>query len=324
MLIHFILLFVAIHFSQNDKAFFQSQELKGLDLRIQEAEYVILDDQGHETAIIEYRDSLGLSYWYRRVLTPVCLTGECMLIDIGIYWDGTGDFFGLEVYGEHLTKTDHSVFLAKDYQHLMGILKNDWSVLREYEMTNLVEAQEGDRVDGITGATKTEIAMETVKDAVYTTYTIWHLVHLGEKEQLIELTANRLNKNSKGILPLALNENHKYRHFILELLSTQKLVPTPESDSLVLQGLRAMEDPKFKKLAYNCLSKIELNEQTQKALIPIYSTASIQDKIQILSAFDRPVKLKPELYNSFSNDLSINNDWFLLKLKKVLDRNRNF
>jgi len=324
MLIHFILLFVAIHFSQNDKAFFQSKELIGLELNRQEGESVILDDQGYDISILEYRDSSGLTYWYRRVLTPVCLTGECMLIDIGIYWDCTGGFFGLEVYGEHLTKTDHSIFSAKDYQHLMGILMNDWSVLREYELTNLVEEQEGDKVDGISGATKTEIAMETVKDAVYTTYTIWHLAHLGEKEQLIELTANRLNKSAMAILPLVHNENNKYRHFILELLSTQKLVSTPKSDSLVLQSLRAMEDPKIKKLAYNCLSKIELNEQTQKALIPIFSTASIQDKIQILSAFDRPIELNSELYNCFSNDLNMNNDWFLLKLKKVLERNRNF
>lgn len=86
--------------------------------------------------------------------------------------------------------------------------------------------------------------MESVKNTVYTN---WHLVNLGEKEQLIELTANRLNESAMAILPLAHNEDYKYRHFILELLSTQKLVSTNESDSLVLQGLRVMEDPIFKK-----------------------------------------------------------------------------
>ncbi|MEQ6119133.1 hypothetical protein [Reichenbachiella sp. MALMAid0571] len=324
MLIQFILLFFATHFSQKDVVFFQSQELKGLELTSQEQEFVILDDQEHEIPILEYRDSSGLIYWYRRVLTPVCLTGECLLIDIGIYWDCTGDFFGLEVHGEHLTKTDHSIFSVKDYQHLMGILKNDWSVLREYEFTNLVEQQEGDGVDGISGATKTEIAMETVKDAVYTTYTIWHLAHLGEKEQLVELTANQLNEKNLILKALVTNKDSKYRYFILDLLSNGKLTSTPELDSLVLEGLRSFEDPKFKKLSYNALSKIGLNHQIQKSLISIYLIASIQDKIQILTAFERPIKLTPELHACFSNDLTIDNDWFLVKLKKVIEAKRQF
>ena len=253
-------MYFATHFSQKDVVFFQSKELKSLELNRQEKKFVILDDEGQEIQILEYRDNTGLIYWYRRVLTPVCLTGECKLIDIGIYWDCTGDFFALEVYGEHLTKTDHSNFTTENYQFLIDVLKNDWSLLREYELTNLVDEQEVDLVDGISGATKMEIALETVKDAVYTTYTIWHLVHLGEKEQIINLTTSCLNEKILSIQSLIVNEDEKYRHFILSLLSDQKLTSTPVLDSLVLVGLTA-QSAKFKKLAYDALSKIDINEQ---------------------------------------------------------------
>jgi len=324
MLIHFILLFFVFHFYQEDVIFFQSNGLKELELIKQEAGFNILDDSGQKIQIVEYRDITGLVYWYRKVLTPVCLTGECMLIDIGIYWDCTGDFFGLEVYGEHLTKTDHSVFTSEDYQFLMEVLKNDWSILREYKLTNLIEEGEVTEVDGTSGATKVEIATETVKNAVYTTYTLWHLVHLGEKEQLINLTANLLKENKLSIQSLTYNEDEEYLYFILSSLLEQKIKTTPVLDSLIVEGLTSNLRPKFKKLAYRSLSKIDLNEQVQKSLVPIYSVVSIQDKIQILSAFERPIKLEPELYTCFSKDLAIANDWFLVKLKMVLDRNRDF
>src|SRR5690606_40150830 len=100
----------------------------------QGGQFIILDDSGEPIEVEAMKDEKGVLYWYRRIFTPVCLTGECMMVDVGIYWYCTGEFFGLEVYGEHLTKTDHSIFSDEDYGKLMDVLANDWSSLREYEL----------------------------------------------------------------------------------------------------------------------------------------------------------------------------------------------
>lgn len=150
---------------------FQSDALKSLNLVKQDQAFYINDDSGQEIRIQMLEDSTGMIYWYRRLETPVCLTGECKLIDIGIYWQFNGDFLGLEVYGEHLTKTDHSTFSSSDYDKLILVLKDDWSILREYEQEGLLN-ENYEEIDGSSGATKKEIADETVTGAVYTTYTI--------------------------------------------------------------------------------------------------------------------------------------------------------
>src|SRR5690606_38143693 len=140
-----------------------------------------------------------LLYWHRKLETEVCLTGECKVVNVGIYWYGTGEFMGLEVYGEQLTKTDHSVFSREDYDQLIAILQDDWSALREYKFEELLDAKPT-ALDGVTGATRKEIADEAVKGAVYTTYTLWHLIHEGEKEQLRSLMAGRLNQGDGSLL----------------------------------------------------------------------------------------------------------------------------
>ncbi|MEQ9290161.1 MAG: hypothetical protein RIG77_24735 [Cyclobacteriaceae bacterium] len=252
--------------------------------------------------------------------TPVCLTGECKLVDVGIYWDCTGDFFGIEIYGEHLTKTDHSVFTSEDYKRLVQILKNDWSLLREYELDGLVDNPQSDEIDGLSGATKTEIASETVENAVFSTYTIWHLVHLGEKEQLIDLTLRQLKNEKLAYETLIENENDKYRYFILSLLSQGKIAHTPQLDSLVLEGLRTKENTLVKKLSYQCLFKINLDRNAQLDLIPIYSNSSMVNKIKILSAFDSTIVVEPELQQVFLGDLNTNNEWLFNKLQHVLGK----
>lgn len=315
-----IQLLLSTHLIIGESPFFQSSDLSNQTLTLQTERYSIYDDQGQECGLLVYKDTSGLIYWYRRVQTPVCLTGECKLVDVGIYWDCTGDFFGIEIYGEHLTKTDHSVFTSEDYKRLVQILKNDWSLLREYELDGLVDNPQSDEIDGLSGATKTEIASETVENAVFSTYTIWHLVHLGEKEQLIDLTLRQLKNEKLAYETLIENENDKYRYFILSLLSQGKIAHTPQLDSLVLEGLRTKENTLVKKLSYQCLFKINLDRNAQLDLIPIYSNSSMVNKIKILSAFDSTIVVEPELQQVFLGDLNTNNEWLFNKLQHVLGK----
>ncbi len=176
---------------------YRSQGLVGLNLEKEPTVSYILNDEQDSVEVNALVDQFGRRYWYRYVDTEVCLTGECNRIEVGIVWDLSGDFKGLEVYKEPLTKTDHSVFKPSDYSKLISILDNDWSVLREYSMEDLTEGP-GDKVDGTSGATKKEISAESVENAVYTTYTLWHLIHQGEKEQL-SILSSKLAKPPSAI-----------------------------------------------------------------------------------------------------------------------------
>src|SRR5690606_23300390 len=138
-----------------------------------------------------------------------------------------------------LTKTDHSLFLEEDYDKLVSILSNDWSSLREYEFADLVdESAEG--VDGTSGATKKEIAEESVENAVYTTYTLWHLIHVGEKEQLVQRTAEILNKGKLAQQLLQVNEK-RYQYFLLDLFSMGKIQESAQVVNLLIEGLKTKD-----------------------------------------------------------------------------------
>lgn len=301
-----------------DNIYYQSDLLRNLDLKPIAGDYCIQDDNHEKVAITGLKDQEGMLYWYRRIKTPVCLTGECKLIDIGIYWDCTGSFLGIEVYGEHLTKTDHSNFSQQDYDQLIGILQNDWSILREYELTDLVDDPYGD-IDGASGATKKEIAAEAVADAVFTTHTIWHLIHLGEKEQLAALTLAELKNNKEFTGKLLKSGAKEYSYFLLDLLGQGKLASSPLTDSLMINGLKTEDDPFFRKLATQSLLKSDVNSTfIQSELAAIYRNAALDEKLQILSALKGITTIEQNLYDALSDDLDRENEWFLIKVLEVL------
>lgn len=302
---------------QQEEVFFKSGLLHEIELTRMMGEFSILDDSGELTEIQAMKDEEGILYWHRRVFTPVCLTGECFMVDVSIYWYCTGEFFGLEVYKEHLTKTDHSVFSQQDYDKLISVLSNDWSSLREYEFSDLVdEVEEG--VDGTSGATKKEIADEAVEDAVYTTYTLWHLIHVGEKEQLSQLTANILEVDDL-IRHLVETKERRYQHFLLDLFITGRINYSEILSSLLVEGLTSEGDPFFKSLAIKALSKADLNDSLiQREVTKIYPKASIDEKLQILTALNGFWSMDKNLYNALAADLEMGNEWFLIKLLNVL------
>lgn len=139
--------------------------------------------------IVELRDSTGVPVWFsREIFKNVCLTGECRMVRLRIYWDGSGDYLGIKIgANEPLTKTDHSVFGQEDYLRLDRILADSLSVLRRLEAKELTIERENEskfQADGITGATQPTIYESVVRNAVYTTYTLWHVVHGPTRERI--------------------------------------------------------------------------------------------------------------------------------------------
>lgn len=314
----FLCLFPLLCFGAEEKVFFRSERLQQLNLTFNEGEFTIHDDKMKTVPVLQVVDEQGIPYWYRRVFTEVCLTGECRPVDVGIYWECTGDFLGLEVYREPLTKTDHSDFTVWDYRKLMSILENDWSALREYDFEELVteKPEDSDDVDGISGATRKEVAKEAVENAVYTTYTLWHLIHLGEKEQLAGLSYHQLDK--QGYLE-KLMAHERYRKFVLELFVQGKKIPLPEVQELIIEGLEKKGNKEGKMLSLRALALLYLEDEPfQNRLATIYRSLSAGEKVEMVSAFRTVTTLAPALYKALEDDLDEENPWLCIRLLQVL------
>ncbi|GAB2796509.1 hypothetical protein GCM10027275_47310 [Rhabdobacter roseus] len=302
---------------RTDPVFFRSNALQNLSLTPLPGEYFIRDDENEQVPVVALKDAQGILYWYRRVDTEVCLTGECKRVDVGLYWYCTGDFLGLEVYREHLTKTDHSNFGPQDYDKLIAVLSNDWSSLREYALADLTDEKPAG-VDGVSGATKKEIAAEAVVDAVYTTHTLWHLVHVGEKEQLVPLTIKYLNE-SDLVDKLIQSNQKKYRSFLLDASRQSTLQPTRPLQALILEGLTIRDDPSYRHAALKALAATDLSDAwLQAQLAPIYQAAVINEKIEILPALKTIQRFEPALYSALAHDLDPQQEWLAVKILQVL------
>lgn len=130
--------------------------------------------------------------FFSEIETPVCADSVCKLAHINVYWNLLGNYVGFSIFPElPLTKFDHEHFDNKDYATLHRLLLDDNSILRRRKISDLIEKVSieslniaSEDIDGISGATKTEIAESLVKGGLYSCYTIWHIVHGEVKEKM--------------------------------------------------------------------------------------------------------------------------------------------
>lgn len=284
-------------------------------------EYTIRDDHGQPMSVVALTGTDGLPYWYRRIFTPVCLTGECRPIDIGIYWHFSGKYLGIEIYREPLTKTDHSEFSPLDYDRLESILQNEWSDLREYTAEELVEpspldkASDETQVDGVTGATRKAISEAAVKDAVYTTHTIWHLIHVGEPEQFALLALSEMASDPTLAHRLLATGDIENRNFVLRGVIDGHLAADSVVEKSILSGLGA-GDNTFRDLAFKALSKLNLASMSlQKELSKSYPQLGAGEKVRLLMALEQTDTLHPALQAELSTEFTSNTQpWVLIKV----------
>ncbi len=313
-----VLLFWFSRPATDDPVFYRSGSIPRESLQKQAGEFEITDDKGRNVRVdlLLHTDNGGI-YWYRRLFTEVCLTGECRPIDIGIYWTGDGKYLGVEVFAENLTKTDHSDFSDFDYRKLESVLRDEWSPLREFEFDELVdEKKEG--VDATTGATKKVIADASVKDAVYTTYTMWHLIHLGEGEQLALLTYRYLNENPQALSASLRDETPEYLAFLIDGIASGSLAINPGLVSVILKGLNH-PDMALKSSAFKAIGILPLDSpEIQAEVASVYRQWTIPDKNRFLQSASGLKTLHEKLYKTLAADLEQNNAWFLSSLIPVL------
>jgi hypothetical protein len=201
---------------------------------------------------------------------------------------------------------------------LMSILKDDWSPLREYSLSELVDEKPADGVDAVTGATKREIAEAAVEKAVYTTHTLWHLIHVGEKEQLAKLTAQRMTQNHQMQKILSANRT-KFLPFFLDMFGQGHIPQDAFTESIVLDGLTESTDPTLRTIALNALQQLDFSTpEMQDRLAVIYKAKKQPERVEILTRLKPAPGLSKQWYDAVADDLNADNPWMAVKILNTL------
>ncbi|PWJ58580.1 hypothetical protein CLV98_104440 [Dyadobacter jejuensis] len=191
-------------------------------------------DSLEKITITESQSENGLSNWFSQdVNRAVCTSEQCKMVNIRLFWDGVGNYQRFELIdNEPLTKTDHTSFDSEDYAKLNGILADANSIFRELGMEDLV-VETDETIDGKTGATQKSLSEYVVSEAVYTCYTLWHIVYGPTQSRIKALIAERA---SEAYLRLALtNEDSIYPIWALGYVADHPGNSVPFFDRLLTQ-----------------------------------------------------------------------------------------
>ena len=132
--------------------------------------------------VVQICDQAGYPVaYYLDVYQYPCIDSVCERMQVRIYWDIWGHFLRLALPpSQPLTKLGHQPFIERDYNRLHKLLNNPRSNVQYYDLAHLTEKESEQAyysLDGITGATITEVKYETVKGAVKTCYALWHFIY---------------------------------------------------------------------------------------------------------------------------------------------------
>ncbi|MGV3761367.1 hypothetical protein [Parapedobacter sp.] len=166
------------------------------------------------------KDGAGKPVGYHAyVFTPVCEDDLCKPVYINLYWDLLGNYMRYEVpLDQPLTKLDHVVFTPEEYEKLHEMLQDAESLLKDYQIDELVEsasnARPGGDVDAVTGATAKSLQAVVIPGALYTCYTLWHIVHGRVRDTIASVTDSLVSPSL--LLHFLRSGNYRYQHYALD------------------------------------------------------------------------------------------------------------
>lgn len=250
--------------------------------------------------IIQNEDGLLHSY-SRKILTGVCINGECRLLNITLFWTVTGRYLGFHLpEGEFLSKTEHDPFTQQDYEHLHALLADPYSNLANYRIEELVPMVENNEVDGVSAATIAGVKNYIVENAVYTTYTLWHIVHGSTPKKIQAYTQKHLQPE------LAIQ--------ILNSSNQQDVIWALENIPSDIQATKSLQDKLFDLVAHEELlisnKAIEGiptswlgNQENQLKLFRHFENSSYFTQIKILNKLGEAPNLAPSIQLSLAEKL---------------------
>ncbi len=299
--------------THNNIPVYASDEVKHQSLTVKNDSFAHHLPEPYQDLVLK-RNETGQYIWYLYLHTPVCMTGECKEVDVGLFWYFDGEFLGYEVYEEDLTRTDHSKFSDADYQRLTHVLSDKSSILGEYAYEDLLVVPADSSVDAITGATREDITSEAVEGAVYTCFTLWHICHGAIKVHVQNLTS-ALIANSELELPESIEKRDV--RFLLGMLVNGKIGYQKGFEDLIFQSLTD-SDIAMKRLSLEALSRIPLvGERLQSKLSVFFSGFSLQEKMRVLK-YCKDIPLTDDLLKAISATENFQNPWLAANILDLL------
>ncbi len=266
--------------------------------------------------LFEYDSAEKFPIMYsRKIVTGVCIKGECRPVKLELYWDCTGRYLGFKLpEGEFLSKTEHVKFGAAEYDRLHEMLGNRQSALATYTYQDLVKERDttNNGVDAVTSATMKALLAYIVEGAVYTTYTLWHTVYGQTKREVENITVEKLTPESTfEILTSDLPED---RIWMLNHIP-KSLEFTPELRDKLLEYISG-NDAYLTERALNAFPSAQLSDSVQQQLSEIFKNAGQIQKRYILQKLDEAHSLNNAAAVNLSAELSTLN---LSLVRQVLD-----
>lgn len=275
---------------------------------------IIIDSLDNEVYYLTSKDRKPIAY-FSPIFTPVCVDGTCYPIKINLFWDLAGNYlkYSLDIH-EILTKVEHLPFTEFDYGLLHRVIANHKSALANYTIYELVDTtsilEKETKVDGITGATRPELQGAFVPDALYTSYTLWHLARKPQL-QIEEYTINRIFHSQLFYHVLATPKLGGQELALHYLLKKQQI-------SSAIAVLSPIIDSTDNQLTVKCIKlipKIELVlNQSRQLLARTYSRSDNSEvKKIILNRWSNEMKLSAFELETIANELGNQSATFQLE-----------
>ena len=271
----------------------------------------------NDTLFIRETDAGLIHSYYRKISSGVCIDGECRKLDIVLYWTVTGRYLGFVLpQGEFLSKTDHDPFKEPDYERLVEILANPYSILGEYTNEQLTNGGHGaveledeivehsEEVDGVTSATLPSVKEASVEGAVYTSHTLWMYTYGETQKELRKYTAEHMTDElALAILKSSDSQDKKWalRNMGTNLLWGDELKQTfleeiiGKHSVLTNQALTVLPD------------SIVNDASVQLKLIDGYSELGYVYQRNILQKLGNATSLSPNVAIDLASDLPLMN-----------------
>lgn len=257
--------------------------------------------------MIELRDEKGLPIWFGRdIRKVVCLTGQCRMVHVWLFWDGAGNYLGFQEHPDDpLTKTDHTVFSVADKQKLHRILSDSISVLKKLKQEELiVKPDKNDtKVDAVSSATLPSLQEYLVKNAAYTCYTLWHTVYGSSRDEILRILEKRADKDYLKLI--FEGNNPEYLRWGIDFIGRHSNYHADFYPQIIELIKSKNETVSGQALAY--FSKDRLSDVgLQKELIRSFEDFSYQRKFELLWKLSEVKRIDDEvivhLLDMFEND----------------------
>lgn len=236
----------------------------------------------------------------RKFLTGVCIDGKCRLLNIELFWNITGRYLGFELPGgEFLSKTEHVKFNSSEYDKLQNLLCNRNSALANYKLEDLVPVKDTTETDAVSTATIAAVLDYIVPGAVYTTYTLWHLVYGSTKPHIVKITSDKIT--SEIVLKLLNGHNVSDKVWALTHLPNEMEINTALRNKLmeIISG----DDIFLTEQALNALKPNYMIKETQIDLLNIFNDSGFLQRRLIIRKLEESEILDDHVVKNLSAEL---------------------